>query len=144
MLQIQNGQYKYEVTLRRIPHSANSMSLAMIHSDYFWPLFDQWSRVVAAVSLSVSLFAIGVSLVIVKYDSEFNPRGTLLSKFNVTMQWLFIFWMPAQLVDTFRFTTGLQIHPWVCHLYIYHRQSFQILYYSHYCIFEFTSTLHAG
>ena len=66
--------YKYEVTSRWIPHSTNSKSFAMFHSDYFWPLFDQWSRVIAAVSLLVSLFAICVSLVIVKYDSEFNPR----------------------------------------------------------------------
>ena len=104
------------------------MTSATFHTDHFWPLFDKWSVAVAAVSFLVSIFAIWVSLITVRYESEFNRRATLLSKFNVTMQWLFIFWMPAQLVDTFRFTTGLQIHPWVCHLYIYHRQSFQIIF----------------
>ena len=100
----------------------------MSNSDYFWPLFDNhWSKVVAAISLLVFLFAVGVSWVIVRYESEFNPRATLLSKFNAAMQCIFILWMPVQLVDTFRFITGLQVHPLVCHIYIYYRQSFQLL-----------------
>ena len=94
-------------------------------TDYFWPVFEGWSSAaVAGISLLLSLLSVWVTVVTIGYDSEFNRRSTLLTKFSVTIHWLYVLWMPAQVVDTYRFVSGQPIHPMVCYYYVIYRQGF--------------------
>ena len=56
-----------------------------------------------------------------RYDSEVSRRSTLLTKFNITLHWLFILWIPAQVLDTLRFAIGSTFPTALCRAYVYYR-----------------------
>ena len=116
-------------------------------TDFFSPIFKGWRVTTLSVSITslvVLVLAEFLTLFVIQYDLQVNRRTTLLTKLNVTAQWMFVFYGPVQLVDTIRsnmtlklihrimaiksqnflylrFALGNPIHPWVCQAYVYYR-----------------------
>ena len=98
-------------------------------SDYFADLFvsennglQMWSAAVAAIfSLTLMTCCCSVMVLIIWFDSRINRHATLLTCFNCVLLSCWISWLPIQVLDTFRFTTGQPIHPLICQGSIYAR-----------------------
>ena len=81
-------------------------------TDFFSPIFEGWRVTTLSISITslvVLVLAEILTLFVIQYDLQVNRRTTLLTKLNVTAQWMFVFYAPVQLVDTIRSNMALKL-----------------------------------